>query len=272
MQDEISIKNEVRQRYGAVAKAGAAAAGCCAPSCCGGPSPVDAAMGMNESYAGQAGYAAEADLALGCGVPTQYAALQLGETVLDLGSGAGNDAFVAAAEVGLQGQVIGVDMTPEMITTARQHAQRLGQNNVTFRLGEIEHLPVDTGSIDVIISNCVLNLVPHKEKAFAEMARVLKPGGRFSVSDIVFEGKMPEALRQVAELYVGCVSGALQKHEYLDGLAAAGFQNSRIAESKEWPLAPEIVQPFLPAGADAKTLLATFKVIKVTVTGKLPSA
>ncbi len=268
MKDANSVKEEVRARYGAAAKANDGAAACCAPSCCGGTVSPETGFAMNESYAGQKGYVASADLGLGCGVPTQFADLRAGETVLDLGSGAGNDAFVAAAAVGPQGKVIGVDMTPEMISKARSLAEKQGLDQVTFRLGEIEHLPIDAQSVDVILSNCVLNLVPDKAQAFREMSRVLKPGGRIAVSDIVFEGHMPAELKTVAEVYVGCVAGALQKDEYLAALVDAGFGDCRFAEAKEWPLDAEWIAPFLPKGLNAEKLTQGFKVIKVTVTGK----
>ena len=178
---------------------------------------------IGDAYAGVAGRLDEADLNLGCGVPTRHAALQPGETVLDLGSGAGNDVFIARHEVGPEGRVIGVDMTPDMIAKARANAAKLGFANVEFRLGEIEHLPVEAGSIDVIISNCVLNLLPDKAPAFAEMFRVLRPGGRFCVSDIVATGELPEGVRNAAGLYVGCIAGAMPEAEYLGLIDEAGF-------------------------------------------------
>jgi len=263
---------EVRQRYAAVAKEKDAGAGCCSPGCCAGPSPVGQGMTMRESYAGKAGYVEEADLALGCGLPTAHAALRPGETVLDLGSGAGNDVFVAAEEVGPTGQVIGVDMTPEMIELARSLAKKQGLGHVAFRLGEIEALPVESGTMDAVISNCVLNLVEDKNRAFSEMFRVLKPGGRFSVSDIVFEGQMPDALKPIAELYVGCVSGAMAKDAYSASLRAAGFTEVRIVEEKPWDLPAEIVQPHLGEGLDAAELLGGLRILKVTVTGVKPRA
>ena len=179
-----------------------------------------------------AGRLEEADLNLGCGVPTRHAALRAGETVLDLGSGAGNDVFIARHEVGPEGRVLGVDMTPDMIAKARANAAKLGYDNVEFRLGEIEQLPVEAGSVDVVISNCVLNLVPDKARAFAEMARVLRPGGRFCVSDIVATGELPEGVRAAAGLYVGCVAGAIPETDYLALLAKAGFEGVRIVEPK----------------------------------------
>ena len=198
------IKSIVRARYGAIAEG--AAQGCGgAPGCCG-----DGTLDMiGDAYADLAGYVAEADLGLGCGVPTRYAGMEAGDVVLDLGSGAGIDVFVARRSVGEAGRVIGVDMTEAMIERARANAAKLGYDNVEFRLGEIEQLPVGDDAVDVVISNCVLNLVPDKAQAFAETFRVLKPGGHFCVSDIIATGTLPDGIRRAAALYVGCVAGAM---------------------------------------------------------------
>jgi arsenite methyltransferase len=232
MQDHDDVRTLVRERYGAIARE---AGSCCAPTCCGPDAAPDGIDVIGDAYAGVAGHQAEADLNLGCGVPTRHAALKPGETVLDLGSGAGNDVFIARHEVGAEGHVIGVDMTPEMIARARANARKLGFDNVEFRLGEIEHMPVESGSIDVIISNCVLNLLPDKAPAFVEMQRVLRPGGRVCVSDIVATGVLPEGVRAAAGLYVGCIAGALPESTYLALVAAAGFDGIRLA--KETPIA-----------------------------------
>ena len=205
------IRTLVRERYGAIAQE---AASCCVPGSCG-CGPEMAPDGLNvigDAYQGVAGRLEDADLNLGCGVPTGHAALRPGETVLDLGSGAGNDAFIARREVGPGGRVIGVDMTPEMIARARGNAAKLGFANVEFRLGEIERLPVEASTVDVVISNCVINLVPDKAQAFAEMFRVLRPGGRFCVSDIVATGVLPPGVRRgrrpLCRLHRGCDPGA----------------------------------------------------------------
>jgi SAM-dependent methyltransferase len=233
----------VRERYGVIARQ---AGNCCGPTSCGcGPKASDGLDTIRDAYAGVAGRMEEADLHLGCGVPTEYAALKPGETVLDLGSGAGNDVFIARHEVGPSGHVIGVDMTPEMITRARANAQKLGYANVEFRLGEIEHLPVESGSIDAILSNCVLNLLPDKAPAFIEMFRVLRPGGRFCISDIVATGILPPAVRHAAGLYVGCIAGALPEAEYLALIAAAGFVGTRIAKAQPIALPDEALAPHL---------------------------
>jgi arsenite methyltransferase len=234
------IKSVVRARYGAIAESATNECGC-APTCCG-ESSLDM---IGDAYAGLAGYVAEADLGLGCGLPTRHAGIEEGDVVLDLGSGAGIDAFVARRSVGETGRVIGVDMTEAMIARARANAAKLGYRNVEFRLGEIEHLPVENGTLDVVISNCVLNLVPDKAKAFAQTWRVLKPGGHFCVSDIVATGALPEAIRRAAALYVGCVAGAMPETDYLGVIRNAGFDDVRIAERKPVPLPDEILREYL---------------------------
>jgi arsenite methyltransferase len=261
------LKKNVSEFYGSIAR-DPEASGCgCGPAACCGVSPGES---MSESYAGKEGYVADADLGLGCGIPDAYADLQPGQTVLDLGSGAGNDAFVARAAVGETGKVIGVDMTPDMLSRARANAAARGFDNVEFRLGEIEHLPVTSATVDRILSNCVLNLVPDKEAAHREMFRVLKPGGRFSVSDIAMEGAVSPEIRQAASLYVGCISGAVTRTEMTRSLEAAGFSDVQMAKEVVYPLDKQMIKDFLPAGADADALLANVQVYKVTVTGVKP--
>ena len=264
------IRTLVRERYGAIAQA---ATSCCAPTSCG-CGPEMAPDGLNvigDGYQGVAGRLEEADLNLGCGVPTRHAALRRGETVLDLGSGAGNDAFIARHEVGTEGRVIGVDMTPEMIARARGNATRLAFANVEFRLGEIERLPVDANTVDVVISNCVLNLVPNKAQAFAEMFRVLRPGGRFCVSDIVATGELPRGVRDAAGLYVGCIAGAMPGTEYLRSLEAAGFQEVAIVKATPIELPDEALSPHMP-DAEIDAFRASGATLKsVTVIGARPA-
>lgn len=262
------IKKEVSDFYGNIAR-DSAASGCCgesATACCG----VSPGESMSESYAGKEGHVAEADLGLGCGIPDAFADLKPGQTVLDLGSGAGNDAFVARAAVGETGHVIGVDMTPDMLSRARENARTRGYDNVEFRLGEIEHLPVTASTVDRILSNCVLNLVPDKDAAHREMFRVLKPGGRFSVSDIALEGEVSPEIRSAAALYVGCISGAVTRAEMTRSLEAAGFADVQMPKVVPYPLDKGMIQSFLPAGADAEALLENVQVFKVTVTGRKP--
>jgi SAM-dependent methyltransferase len=271
MTSEDEIRTLVRERYGAIVREGAS---CCAPAACG-CGPAIAPDGLNtigDAYAGVAGHLAEADLKLGCGLPTRYAALAAGETVLDLGSGAGNDAFIARHEVGPGGRVIGVDMTPEMIVKARSNASKLGYDNVEFRLGEIERMPVVAGSVDVVISNCVLNLVPDKSGAFAEMFRVLRPGGRFCVSDIVATGELPPPVRAAAALYVGCVAGAAREADYLALLDEAGFRQVQIAEAKPVALPDDALTPHMDAMELEAFRAAGISLKSVTVLGVKPGA
>ena len=259
------IKSLVRVRYGAIAEG--AAQGCgCAPSCCG-----DGALDMiGDAYADLAGYVADADLGLGCGVPTRHAGIKEGHVVLDLGSGAGVDAFVARRSVGEAGRVIGVDMTEAMIARARSNAGKLGYGNVEFRLGDIEHLPVANDSVDVVISNCVLNLVPDKAQAFAETLRVLKPGGHFCVSDIIATGMLPEGIRTAAALYVGCVAGAMAETDYLAVIREAGFSEIRIVERKPISLPDEILREHMPDAELFAFRASSVELLSVTVLGVKP--
>jgi SAM-dependent methyltransferase len=229
------IRKYVRDRYAGIAREGGS---CCGPSaCCGGSEPA-------ENASGRIGYSEEemksvpegADLGLGCGNPTALAALRRGETVLDLGSGAGFDCFLAAKEVGPEGRVIGVDMTPEMVEKARGNAARGGYGNVEFRLGEIENLPAADRSVDVVISNCVINLSTAKDRVFAETYRVLKPGGRAMISDLVLSGDLPESVAGSLAAYAGCIAGAVRKEEYLRLMEAAGFRDVRVVRESRFEL------------------------------------
>lgn len=264
MQGQDEIRARVRERYGAIART---AESCCAPAFCGcGPATAPSGLNMiGDAYANVAGRLTDADLNLGCGVPTQHVALKSGETVLDLGSGAGNDVFITRHEVGAAGRVIGVDMTPEMITRARMNARKLGYDNVEFRLGEIEHLPIESNSIDVITSNCVLNLLPDKAPAFAEMFRVLRPGGRFCISDIVATGVLPDGVRQAADLSVGCIAGALAEAEYLALIAAAGFEGVRIAKAQPISLPDEALSPHMSGEEIAAFRVSGIEIKSITV-------
>ncbi len=202
---------------------------------------------MSDNYDDLEGYDPNADLGLGCGLPTEFARIQPGNTVLDLGSGAGNDCFIARAETGPTGKVIGVDFTPAMIQRARENAEKLGYNNVEFRQGDIEDLPVSDNSIDVVASNCVLNLVPDKQKVFNEIRRVLRPGAHFSISDVVLVGELPDALRNAAEMYAGCVSGAMQMDEYLSIIREAGFDNVTVQKRKPILIPDDILLEYISA-------------------------
>ena len=250
------LKEIVRQKYGEIAQADDAQGvdcGCGPSSCCGpsspGPSVTNASYSilMNDEYATINGYSADADLGLGCGLPTQFAQIKPGDVVVDLGSGAGNDCFVARAETGETGRVIGLDMTPSMIDRARKNAKTLGYTNVEFVYGDIEDMPLPDNLADVVVSNCVMNLVPDKRKAFAETYRILKPGGHFSISDIVLLGELPAGLQQDAKLYAGCVSGAIQREDYLRIVDEAGFVNVLIQKQKAINLPQELLLNYLTA-------------------------
>ena len=230
------IRESVRERYGQIAKDGKAGCGCAPSGCCSGPSTES-----QSTSSLKVGYSAEdvqavpvgSDLGLGCGNPHAIAGLQPGETVLDLGSGAGFDSFLAAAQVGKSGRVIGVDMTPEMIAKAREYAGSEGYSNVEIRLGEIENLPVADQSVDVIISNCVINLSPDKRRVFHEAFRVLRPGGRLAISDVIATAPLPEAVRNDLALYSSCISGAVTIAELETMLLESGFHDIRIQPKDE---------------------------------------
>lgn len=237
------IKEIVRQKYSEIAlqDKDTNAPSCCGAGCC----STEVANIMNDNYSALPGYHPEADLGLGCGLPTAFAKIKPGDTVIDLGSGAGNDCFVARSETGETGKVIGIDFTPAMIDKARANAEKLGYHNVEFRQGDIEHMPVNRNVADVVVSNCVLNLVPNKDGVFKEIYRVLKPGGHFSISDIVLVGQLPAALRKDAEMYAGCVSGAIQKAEYLNLIYANGFSQVTLQKEKSIYLPDDILAHYL---------------------------
>jgi SAM-dependent methyltransferase len=215
-------------------------------SCCGaGGCSTEVYNIMSDDYTTLEGYNADADLGLGCGLPTQFARIKQGDVVIDLGSGAGNDCFIARHETGETGKVIGIDFTPAMIDKARANAEVRGFNNVEFRQGDIEHMPVTANSADVIVSNCVLNLVPNKHGVFNEIFRVLKPGGHFSISDVVLVGALPEGLRKDAEMYAGCVAGAIQKQVYLELIQASGFEQISIQKEKAIIIPEDILINYL---------------------------
>lgn len=215
-------------------------------SCCGaGGCSTEVYNIMSDDYSTLEGYNSDADLGLGCGLPTQFAKIKKGDVVVDLGSGAGNDCFIARHEVGASGKVIGIDFTPKMIERARINAEARGFNNVEFREGDIEHMPITSNVADVIVSNCVLNLVPNKDGVFKEIFRVLKPGGHFSISDVVLEGSLPEGLQKEAEMYAGCVSGAIQKNVYLELIHTNGFENITIQKEKPIIIPEDILKNYL---------------------------
>jgi arsenite methyltransferase len=234
--DEIKIKKEVRKRYAKVAKTNGSC-GCGASSgCCSTPSNVQVSDMIGYSQEEMNSVPNGANLGLGCGNPTALVSLKEGERVLDLGSGAGFDCFLASKKVGKTGKVIGVDMTPEMLEKARANAKKGKYENVEFRLGEIENLPVADNAVDVIISNCVINLAPNKKRVFEEAYRVLAPKGRLMVSDIVILKPLPEAVRENVEAYAGCVAGAINKDKYLEAIQKAGFEEVKVLDEKVYPL------------------------------------
>jgi arsenite methyltransferase len=257
-----TIRALVRDKYGAIARRGT--------SCCGSDGGADGIDMIGNAYKSVDGYIAEADLGLGCGVPTEHAGIQPGYTVLDLGAGAGIDAFVARRLVGETGQVYGVDMTPDMVAKARGNVEKLGYQNVEFRLGEIERLPFERDSIDVVISNCVLNLVPDKVRAFAEIYRVLRPGAHFCVSDIVASAPLPESIRAATALYVGCVAGAEAETNYLAIVANAGFREIQIVRSRRIDLPEEVLADTIGRDDIAQARAADLHVRSVTVIGIKP--
>lgn len=205
----------------------------------------DGSKDFSKDYTSLKGYVKDADYSLGCGIPTTFVSVKEGDTVVDLGSGAGNDTFVARSLVGETGRVIGIDFTEAMIRKAEVNNTKLGYNNVEFRLGDIENIPIEDNTSDVVISNCVMNLVPDKEKAFSEVYRIMNEDGKFSISDIVISGNLPDKLRASAELYVGCVAGAIDKQKYIDTIENAGFNNVKIVEEKKYILPEKLLKQYL---------------------------
>jgi len=242
MQNEQEVKEIVKEKYGEIARNTASGCGC---GCGSSSNKIVGYTIMKDEYTGMDGYVAEADLGLGCGLPTEFADIKPGNVVVDLGSGAGNDVFVARALVGDSGKVIGIDMTEDMIAKARRNNEKLGYGNVEFYLGEIEAMPLEKETADVVVSNCVLNLVPNKQKAFEEIFRILKTDGHFCVSDIVIKGELPASLKKSAEMYAGCVAGAVQQEEYLDIIKSAGFTNIEIKKTKVIELPDEVLTQYL---------------------------
>jgi len=263
-----TVREQVRERYAEIAGESSGSGCGCGPSGCGGSG--DGVDMLGDAYKGVAGHVAEADLGLGCGLPVEHAGIRPGDTVLDLGSGAGNDVFIARHETGESGLVVGVDMTPEMIARARLNASKLGYDNVDFRLGEIEHLPVERDSVDVVISNCVLNLVPDKRAAFAEIHRVLKPGARFCISDIVSSAPLPDWTLEVAALYVGCISGAIPRDDYLGIIAETGLDGIDVVKARRIDI-PESVLSRYADKTHAEAASNDLHVLSITVTGTKPS-
>jgi SAM-dependent methyltransferase len=243
MSTDAQIKDMVKQKYSEIALQDKEVN---ATSCCGsGGCSTEVYNIMSDDYTKLEGYNPDADLNLGCGLPTQFAKIKKGDTVIDLGSGAGNDCFIARQETGEGGKVIGIDFTPAMVEKARINAEKINFNNVEFRQGDIEKMPVTANTADVIVSNCVLNLVPNKDGVFKEIIRVLKPGGHFSISDIVLVGTLPSKIQEAAEMYAGCVSGAIQKEEYIHLITNNGFTNITIQKEKAIVIPDDILSGYL---------------------------
>lgn len=275
--DASSLKQLVREAYGSIAsqprdgsaaRRDAASACSCGPTCCG---PLDDATIMADDYSQLAGYVADADLGLGCGLPTQFAQIKPGDTVIDLGSGAGNDCFVAHHETGPAGKVIGIDFTEAMIDRARRNADGRRFNNVEFRFGDIEQMPVGDNVADVTVSNCVLNLVPNKPAVISEIFRVLKPGGHFSISDIVLLRDLSETLRQPAELYSGCITGVIRKDEYLDIIDRTGFINVVLQKEKSIVLPDAFLAKYLTGDEIASYCSVSTGIVSLTVYAEKPA-
>jgi arsenite methyltransferase len=270
MATDQELKEIVRLKYADIAKQDKETN---MSSCCGaGGCSTEVYNIMSEDYTILEGYNADADLGLGCGLPTQFARIKKGDVVIDLGSGAGNDCFIARHETGETGKVIGIDFTPEMIDKARSNAEVRGFNNVEFRQGDIEHMPVTANVADVIVSNCVLNLVPNKDGVFKEIFRVLKPGGHFSISDVVLVGTLPDGLRHDAEMYAGCVAGAIQKDVYLELIRINGFEEITVQKIKPIDIPTDILSRYLSDSDIDRMKDGTVGIFSMTVFAQKPLA
>ena len=269
MQTEQELKELVRQKYSEIALQDKEIN---QSSCCGaGGCSTEVYSIMSDDYSELKGYNPDADLGLGCGLPTRFAKIKQGDVVIDLGSGAGNDCFIARAETGESGKVIGIDFTEAMISKARNNAQRLGFSNVEFRQGDIERMPVSADTADVVVSNCVLNLVPSKENVFKEIYRVLKPGGHFSISDIVLIGDLPPELQEAAEMYAGCVAGAIQKNDYLEIITKSGFKNITLQKEKTIVIPDDILIRYLTAERIEQLKSSGLGIFSITVYAEKPA-
>ena len=270
MKTEVELKEMVKEKYAQIAMQDKETN---MSSCCGsGTCSTEVYNIMSEDYSSLAGYTPNADLGLGCGLPTEFALMKEGDTVIDLGSGAGNDCFVARKFVGESGKVIGIDFTPEMIERARNNAETLGFNNVEFRQGDIEQMPVAANRADVVVSNCVLNLVPNKKNVINDILRILKPGGHFSISDVVLKGELPLSLKDTAEMYAGCVSGAIQKTAYLQFIEEAGFVNIKVQKEKEIIIPTDILETYLSPAQMEEYRNMEIGIFSVTVYAEKPAA
>ncbi len=268
METQEHIKEMVRQKYSEIALQDKETneTSCCGSGCC----TTEVYNIMSEDYKSMEGYNPDADLGLGCGLPTQFAKIKKGDVVIDLGSGAGNDAFIARNETGESGKVIGIDFTQAMIEKARGNAETRAFNNVEFRQGDIEKMPVTSNAADVIVSNCVLNLVPNKDAVVKEIFRVLKPGGHFSISDIVLVGQLPDKIKNAAEMYAGCVAGAIQKQVYMELIENNGFKNITIQKEKAIIIPDDILINYLSAEEIKSFKQSSTGIFSITVYAEKP--
>ncbi len=270
MNNEDALKDMVRQKYSEIALQDKDTN---TSSCCGAGGCSTAVYNiMSDDYSKLEGYNPDADLGLGCGLPTEFAQIKEGDTVIDLGSGAGNDCFIARRITGEKGKVIGVDFTETMISKARANAEKLGFNNVEFRPGDIEKMPVTANTADVVVSNCVLNLVPNKDNVFKEIYRVLKPGGHFSISDIVLAGELPGKLREAAEMYAGCISGAIRREDYLNLIHKNGFKEVTVQKQKPIIIPDDILSGYLGEAEITAFKQAAGGIYSITVYAQKPEA
>ena len=268
MKTEAELKEIVKQKYAEIALQDKETN---MSSCCGaGGCSTEIYNIMSDDYSTLDGYHADSDLGLGCGLPTQFAAIKPGDVVIDLGSGAGNDCFIARHETGATGKVIGIDFTPAMIEKARANAEVRGFHNVEFRQGDIENIPVTANIADVVVSNCVLNLVPNKNNVIKDIFRVLKPGGHFSISDVVLVGALPEGLAKDAEMYAGCVSGAIQKTTYLELIEINGFEKITIQKEKAIIIPEDILKNYLSPSEISSFLEGNTGIFSITVYAEKP--
>lgn len=268
--DSLGVKEMVKQKYSEIALQDKEtnASSCCGSGCC----SDEVYNIMSEDYNQLGGYNPEADLGLGCGLPTQFAKIKKGDVVIDLGSGAGNDAFIAQHETGETGKVIGIDFSIPMLERARKNAEARGVKNVAFRQGDIENMPVAADTADVIVSNCVLNLVPNKTAVLKDIYRVLKPGGHFSISDIVLDGSLPPSIQNAAEMYAGCVAGAIQKNDYLQLIEANGFKNIQLQKEKLITIPDDILSNYLSSEQLQEFKGSGTGILSVTVYAEKPVA
>jgi len=270
MQTEQELKELVKQKYSEIALQDKETnmSSCCGSGCC----STEVYNIMSDDYTQLEGYNADADLGLGCGLPTEFAQIKKGDVVIDLGSGAGNDCFIARAVTGETGKIVGIDFTEAMISKARTNAEKLGFNNVEFRYGDIEKMPVTANVADVVVSNCVLNLVPNKNNVFKEIFRVLKPGGHLSISDVVLVGNLPDKLKSAAEMYAGCISGAIQKDEYMSLVKSNGFKDIVIQKEKAIVIPDDILTTYLSTEEINLFKNSALGIYSITAFAKKPEA